>query len=404
MPKAMSSRERVLCAIEGGTPDYVPLAFMIFAALSDRCASPFECFERQVAMGLDTVVDLFRLNADEMADCSDAYGPPVRFGSEVVVNEWREEATGGPYPLLHKEYVTPDGALTCVVQQTDDWPYGSHVPFLDDYIEARATEPLVTRFDDLPALRHLLAPPHRQDVERCRQLSAEGTRFAERHDLLTAGGWGVGGDALAWLCGLQNAVIMAVDQPELLDAILDVVSEWNRWRMELTLDAGVDLFVRRAWYEGTDLWSPTLYRRFFLPRLADEVRLAHASGAKFAYILTSGAMPVLNMVIEAGVDVLVGVDPIQGKGTEMGEMKRAAKGKLCLWGGVNGFLTVERGTEADIRDAVKQALDTLGPDGFILSPVDNVRDTSDAVWRNVEALVAAWREMRGDGKRLMRDS
>jgi hypothetical protein len=104
-------------------------------------------------------------------------------------------------------------------------------------------------------------------------------------------------------------------------------------------------------------------------------------------------MPVLDQIVEAGVDVLVGVDPIQGKGTDLAEMKRRASGKLCLWGGVNGFLTVERGTEADIRDAVKQALDTLGPDGFILSPVDKVRDPSDEVWANVEALIEAWREM-----------
>ena len=394
MATGMSSRERLLCAIEGGTPDHVPLAFMIFSALRHRCASPFEFFERQVELGLDTVVELFRLNADEMGDCGDAYGPPVRFGPEVEIREWRETATGGRYPLLHKEYATPDGALTCVVQQTDDWPYGSHVPFLDDYVEARAVEPLVKGSDDLPALRHLLGPQRRQDVERCRQLWAEGKRLAERHGLLTAGGWGVGADALAWLCGLQDSVMMAVDQPELLDAILDVVSEWNHWRMEVILDASPDLFVRRAWYEGTDFWSPALYRRFFLPRLRDEVRLAHEAGAKFAYILTSGAMPVLDQIVEAGVDVLVGVDPIQGKGTEMAEMKRRAKGELCLWGGVNGFLTVERGAEGDIRQAVKQALDTLGPDGFILSPVDNVRDTSEEVWRNVLALVDAWKEMR----------
>lgn len=388
----MSSRERMLTAIDCGTPDHVPLAFMIFGVLEQQCASPFEFLERQIELGVDTVVDLFRLNADEMADCSDAYGPPVRFGPEVEVREWREPEGDGRYPLLHTQYVTPDGTLSCVVRQTDDWPYGDHVPFLDDYVEARATKPLVASFDDLPALRHLLGPPRRQDVERCRQLWAEGSRFAERHGLLTAGGWGVGADALAWLCGLQASVMMAVDQPDLLDAILDTVAEWNRRRMDVILDAKPDLFVRRAWYEGTDFWSPALYRRFFLPRLRQEVRLAHAAGARFAYILTSGAMPVLEEIIEAGVDVLVGVDPVQGKGTDLAEMRSRAGSRLCLWGGVNGFLTVERGTAADVRDAVGRALDVLGPRGFILSPVDNVRDPSEATWRNVLALIEAWRE------------
>ncbi len=394
MSSTMSSRERMLCAIEGGAPDYVPLAFMIFSALRHRCTTPLEFFERQMELGLDTVVELFRLNEDEMGDCSDACGPPVSFGPQVAIREWREVPEGERYPLLHKEYATPDGTLTCVVRQTDDWPYGDHVPFLDDYVEARAAKPLVTRADDLPALRHLLSPPRRHELERCRQLWAEGKRFAERHDLLVAGGWGVGADALAWLCGLQEAVIMAMDEPQLLDAILDVVGEWNHWRMELILDAGVDLFVRRAWYEGTDFWSPTLYRRHFLPRLKDEVQLAHEAGAKFAYILTSGTMPILDMIVEAGVDVLVGVDPVQGKGTDMAELKQRVAGKLCLWGGVNGFLTVERGTPPGIHVAVRAAIHTLGPRGFILSPVDNVRDTSDEVWANTLALIEAWKEMR----------
>ena len=394
MPEAMSSRERMLCAIEGRAADYVPLSFMIFSACEQRCAGPIEFFERQVELGLDPVVDLWHMNADEVKDCGDAPGPPVILGPEVKVREWREEPAESRYPLLHKEYATPDGTLSVTTQQTDDWPYGDHVPFLDDYMEARATKPLVTGFDDLPALRHLLGPVRRKDADACRHAWDEGTQFARRHGLLVAGGWGVGADALAWLCGLQNAVMMAVDQPDLLDAVLDVVSAWNRWRMEVILDAKVDLFIRRAWYEGTDFWSPALYRRFFLPRLAAEAAMAHQAGAKFGYILTSGAMPMLDLIIEAGVDVLIGVDPIQGKGTDMRELKARTKGRLALWGGVNGFLTVERGTPEEIREAVRTALDTLGPDGFILSPVDNVRDTSEETWENAMALIEAWKELR----------
>lgn len=390
----MTSRERMLCAIEGKVPDYVPLSFMIFSACEQQCAGPLDFFLRQKKMGLDPVVDLWHMNADELKDCGDAPGPPVIIGPEVRVREWREVLADERYPLLHKEYETPKGTLSCIVRQTDDWPFGDHVPFLDDYIEARATKPLVTSFDDLPALRFLLAPPRLHELSRTRQLWAAGIRFAHQQELLSAAGWGVGADALAWLCGLEDSVMMAMDKPELLDAILDVVSDWNRWRMELMLDAKPDLLVRRAWYEGTDFWSPTLYRRFLFPRLRAEVAMAHQAGAKFGYILTSGTMPIMDMIIEAGVDVLIGVDPIQGKGTDMAEMKRRAKGKLALWGGINGFITVERGTPEGIREAVKLALDTLGPDGFILSPVDNIRDTSEEVWQRTLVLIEAWREMR----------
>jgi len=394
MPESMSSRDRMLSAIECGTTDYVPLCFMIFSALRRGCAGPIEFLERQLELGLDTVVETMHLVPDDMTGNTDASGVPVRFGPEVNVREWREAPVGSDYPQLHKEYATPDGTLTTVANQTDDWPYGDHVPFLDDYMEARAAKPLVTRHEDLAALRHLLAPVRLKDAERCQMAWVEGKRFAERRGLLVAGGWGVGADALAWLCGLQNAVMMAVDQPDLLAAILDLVSDWNRWRMEVILDARVDLFIRRAWYEGTDFWSPALYRRFFLPRLAAEVTMAHQAGAKFGYILTSGAMPMLDLILEAGVDVLIGIDPIQGKGTDLREMKRRTAGKMALWGGVNGFLTVERGTRADIENAVRGAIEALGPDGFILSPVDNVRDPSDEVWERTMALIEAWRGMR----------
>ena len=103
---------------------------------------------------------------------------------------------------------------------------------------------------------------------------------------------------------------------------------------------------------------------------------------------------VLDMILDAGVDVLIGVDPVQGKGTGLAEMKRRTRGRMCLWGGVNGFLTVERGTSEEIRAAVAAALEALGPDGLILSPVDNVRDESDRTWRNTEALIDTWRSAR----------
>ena len=39
------------------------------------------------------------------------------------------------------------------------------------------------------------------------------------------------------------------------------------------------------------------------------MELAHQAGVKFGYIVTSKAMPLIEGIIEAGVDVLIGVDP-----------------------------------------------------------------------------------------------
>jgi hypothetical protein len=66
---------------------------------------------------------------------------------------------------------------------------------------------------------------------------------------------------------------------------------------------------------------------------------------------------------------------------------------------VSGAVTVELGSEADTERAVRRALEELGADGgFILSPVDNVREDTENAWRNTRALIEAWKKYRRIGK------
>ncbi|MCC7262990.1 MAG: hypothetical protein IT369_10750 [Candidatus Latescibacteria bacterium] len=408
MTGTISSRDRMLAALHCNTPDHVPLAFMIFTALGDRlrqqgrASDPVAQVEAQLELGVDVVVDLttFAPLAAETGH-ADALGLPVRFAPQVRTRQWAEIRQGHRYPVLHREYATPSGALVVSVDQTDDWPYGSaaggdfRVPFMDDYLAPRCSRHLVPTPGDLAVLRHLLTPPTATDLKTCRQAWEQGRRVARQHDLLLAGGWGVGSDALAWFCGLEQAVMMALDQPGFFAELLGLIAAWNRPRMQAFLDFGVDLFVRRAWYEGVDFWSPALFRQFFFPILREEVELAHQAGARYGYILTSGSMPLHDQLLELGIDVLIGPDPVQGKGTDLGQMAAQLRGRMCTWGGINGFITVELGTKEEIDAAVRAAVGTLGPGGFILSPVDNVRDPSDLVWEKVLSLIAAWKKYRG---------
>jgi len=65
---------------------------------------------------------------------------------------------------------------------------------------------------------------------------------------------------------------------------------------------------------------------------------------------------------------------------------------MCLWGGVNGHLTVETGTPEEVQREVQHAMQTLGRrNRFILSPVDNIRQWSPDVERNVKALLGEWK-------------
>jgi hypothetical protein len=65
---------------------------------------------------------------------------------------------------------------------------------------------------------------------------------------------------------------------------------------------------------------------------------------------------------------------------------------VCLWGGVSGAVTVEMGTQEQVRAAVRHAIQTLGPDGLILSPIDNITVDTPRTWHNVDVFIDEWQK------------
>jgi uroporphyrinogen-III decarboxylase len=394
----MSSRERMLAALSCAEPDHTPCCFMIFAALSAQSHDHFDYVKRQLGMGLDAVVELHTRQSEDpyvTREHRDLPGLPVRYHPEVEVKEGRVDDVSGR-GALRKEYHTPAGTLFTVVELSDDWRYSDHVPFLDDYLIPRARKHLVTEPADLEPLKYLFQPPTAEDVAAFRQWARAARAFAGDLGLAVTAGWGSVGDTACWLCGIEELMYLTADQPGFVRELLGLIAQWNARRMEVMLEVGVDLFIRRGWYESTEFWSPKLYDEFLLPSLKADAEATHQAGAKFGYIMTSGSAPLLDMIMDAGVDVLIGVDPVQGRGTELAEIKRRTVGRMALWGGVNGFLTVEQGEEQEVREAVRQALSVLAPaGGFILSPVDNVTADTPTTWRNVAALIDEWQKFAG---------
>jgi hypothetical protein len=364
---------------------------MSFTALRQRCHEDlYELAKAELAMGFDSMLFIPSASRAKRTEHPDLRGLPVRFHPDVKIKERRETGTGGQ-EFLQKEYQTPAGQLIARIQLSDDWPHGDHLPFVDDYQIPRSVKPLICSPGDLPALQFLLYPPQPSDIQQFQDEARFAQAFTEEQGILLAGGWGVGLDMACWLCGIQNLTLLAIDQPAFVGELLEMIHRWNVQRMKVVLSAPVDLYIRRAWYEGCDFVTPKFYSKEILPRLKAEVDLAHAMGAKFGYICTSGTKPLLDFYVEAGIDVLIGVDPIQGTYTDMPMMKKKLGGKVCLWGGVSGAVTIEMGTEEQIRSETQKAIDTLGPTGFILSPIDNITVDQPQTWRKIDIFEDEWR-------------
>jgi hypothetical protein len=301
-----------------------------------------------------------------------------------------------------QEYQTPKGSLSQTVRQTSDWPHGDNIPIFTDYVvpRGRSRKYLVENMRDVEALSSLFSQPDEKQLRAFEERVNKVRRFADEKQLLTESGatftseWLDGdsiflGDALHWLCGFENSIILARRDPDLMHSLLDVISDWSLQSIRLvTQFGGCDLIMHRGWYEC--FWSPKLYRTFLAPRIKKEVELAHKTGAKFCYIMTYGVMPLLEILKEIGVDILYGVDPVQGN-ADLGKVEETLRGRVCIWGGVNSAVTLT-GSKQGVEEAVEEAFSILAPSGgFILAAIDQLFE--DTVWDNFMTMIHAWRRL-----------
>jgi uroporphyrinogen-III decarboxylase len=380
----LSSRERLLCAMRRQAADHVPLwNLWRNRDIPFRYTTQTERAEAVLGLGLDDTLLLQPpLNKTEHYDANRV--------PDVTTRVQRVQAEGERYPLLIKEYETPAGQLRQVVRQTEDWPYGEDVRLFSDHNVSRSKEFPVKGPEDLPRLRYLLSEPTADLIGEFRQAAAQLRRESRRLGVVLEGGWTALGDAALWLLGTEALLWLQMDQPEFLEELLELVCRWELRRMELLLDAGVEVIVHSAWYESTDFWTPTNYRRLLKPRLQRMVQMAHQAEALFSYIITTSWQALIDDLVELGIDSLLGVDPVQGK-ADLKEAKRRLGASMCLWGGVNGAITLGHGTPEEVRRATEEAISTLGPGGgFVLYPVDQL--IKETPWANVKAMIECWRE------------
>ena len=381
---AMTSRERLLGTMAGACTGYTPLCFLLLSELRRQCADELEFAQRQVELGLDATVPLPDL--------------PFEFHPAVETEVWLEPAS--PNSLLHKVYHTPAGDLETVVEKTPDWPHGDDIPVQSDFVIPRARKFLVTEPADLGPLAYLLPDADAGAVAEFRRGAAEAQRFAEARGLATRAGFFRLSDFICWLCGCEQFAMMGPLNPDFFRALIDMIARYQERRIEILLEARPDILCDAQWYATTFL-SPSLYEKFMEPALRRRADMAHASGARFCVIATTNVLPFAPILKRLGVDVLFGVDPLQG-GWDLGRAKKELGDQVCLWGGVNGYLTMVDGSPKDVEQAVGEAMRALAPGGrFILAAVDNIRidgsDTPEArqhVWRNVERLIETWRRLR----------
>jgi uroporphyrinogen-III decarboxylase len=107
--------------------------------------------------------------------------------------------------------------------------------------------------------------------------------------------------------------------------------------------------------------------------------------------MTTGVERLGPRLVDAGVDVLYFVDPVQDR-LSPEKAKDLLGQRMTLVGGIN-TLSLGVGDRSQLGEAIKRAIDVLGPTNrFILHPVDAI--FPDTPWDGIEAMIELWQRYR----------
>ena len=385
----MTSKERILRTIEWKDVDHLPLT------LNGICHTCMVDINKKLNWDQFKIADYFR---ELGTDTGISVYVPVTLSPHVEEKYSIRQVPGEKDDILFKEYITPKGRLAQAVRKNAHYPY-NYISLFSDHLvpPGRSYKYMIDSPNELDMLEDILGDPDEAAFSESREYARAAKKYAnERGIVLTAYNEGIG-DPLLWLSGLNNIVFMGADEPEALGRYVDILSRWNMRYIEIMLDMGVDIILRRGWYECSDFWSPERYRRFLLPALKKEVEFTHNAGAKYGYIMNSGVDALADLIVESGVDMQTNAEPL--KNNFIG-LRKTFQNKVAMCSGINNYKVIEAGGETDIENAFFYAVENYAPGGgFILAPSDSIGGIglsndkiSEKNIKNAHFLVETWKK------------
>lgn len=362
--KAMTSKERMLIAMQNGMPDRVPVAPDISNMIPCRLTGkPFwKVYREQDPPLWKAYIEAIKYFG---IDGWFTYGD-LSFKTDSRVSSRKEIVKQDKERIIERTYFdTPDGQL-----REEFTYYVADSPTLTE----RKIKSLV---EDFPKVRHLYPEILGYNDDKLTVMRGE------------LGDLGVLGIPLRfpgfqnWLKlfdgGLESLTCAFYDHSDIMEELTEMEENYSIRQMELILAARPD-FVLFAGSGTITLQSPSLFRRFGLPSLKKMTKMAKEAGIP-TMLHSCGKERILVEICveETGLDCINPLEVPPMGDCDLAEIKAKFGKDISLMGNLNTVEVMLRGTVDDVEREARKAIDDAGAGGgFILSTGDQCgRDTPD---------------------------
>ena len=391
----MTSRERLLVALDGGRPDRLPVTthhlmpyFLDTYLDGMREADFFRRFE------LDPVHWAYDIKPDESrgehrwsqqdgpAGVGGSGGVGVGGGGDsdrksaeadgaaearwIVSDDWRVEASRVPGTKGATRYdmVTPGGTLSMVLQRgpQTDW-------VLERPIKEKAHIEIFHRY----------APWGLCDTKAVN----EKAEHIEGGGVLRGGvpGFQIYGQPGCWqdaveLFGIQELIMETLDDPLWVREFLEMLRDRKRAVVASMEGAAYDLIELGGGSASSTVISPGIFEEFVAPHDVVLIEEAHRVRQRVVYHTCGGMMPLLELIADMGPDAMETFTPPDlGGDTNLKEAKERIGDRVCMIGGFDQHSFFRGCAPEETRGAVRRCFEEAGGEGgYILAPSDHFFD------------------------------
>lgn len=363
----MTSKERMLRAIQRETPDRLPVTIHQWQQYHlKKYMNGITDIEANRICGLDASINYY----EEIPEDS----------SEWRVSSRMEQKEG--YDVTHYTITTPEGILT-----TSE---GSNS------MTTWVMEHLIKEQEDVELLRKYRPIP---------KLNKKGV--LDTYDALGDGGilrtFVCGKQGGCWqdaceLFGLQNLIYATYDDPDWVMEFLTILLDQKLAYIEESLRGmPFDLIETGGGASSNTVISPKLHEAFCVPFDRKMHDALHAAGHLAVYHTCGGMMQITELIARNHCDVSETLSPITVGGDiatdeDAVRVREILHPQVGLIGGMDQFHTLEGGTEDEIRQEVNRLFRLFGCEGgYILSACDHFFEVPP---ENLKLFAEAARECR----------
>jgi uroporphyrinogen-III decarboxylase len=346
---SMTSRERMLTALANGRPDRLPcqvhgwMGYYLQHYLDG--ADWYQAYER---FGMDYAIYVSPSYTYVAEDLADWDADHRDLGADRDGNHRWEETITTPGGTLHHA-----GARNVIT------------PWQTEFIiKTEADFALWERYCPVPASADLTPVAEARDKL--------GDRGIVRSHPFSAG-QGSPWQSFCTLVGTEQAIFMAIDEPEFVHHALEAILARTVRVTGMWQGTAADMVEVGGGAGSSTVISPALFRQFCLPYDQREIAALQDVGLKVVYHLCGGLMPMLDLVVETGADGLETMTPPgMGGDCDLAEASRRVGDRLFFIGGFDQNRGFEHGTPETAQRLVRDCFEaTRDHAGYIVAPSDH---------------------------------